>query len=90
MENNKYYVYILKCNDDTFYIGTTNNVEKRVATHNSGRGAKYTRIRRPVKLLYFEEQTNKSEALKREYILKKLTRRKKEEFLTTKNIDWRN
>lgn len=90
MENNKYYVYILKCNDDTFYIGTTNNVEKRVATHNSGHGAKYTRIRRPVKLLYFEEQANKSEALKREYILKKLTRRKKEEFLTTKNIDWQN
>lgn len=90
MAESKYYIYILKCADNTFYIGSTNNVDKRLATHNAGKGAKYTKNRLPVKLLYFEEHLNKSEALKREYELKQMTRRKKEKFLSEKNIDWLN
>jgi len=69
MEDSKYFVYMLLCNDKTFYTGTSNNVQKRVATHNSGKGAKYTKVRRPVKLMYSEELKNKSEALKREIAL---------------------
>lgn len=88
MEESNYYVYLLLCSDKTFYIGTTNDVSKRVATHNKGKGAKYTKIRRPVKLLYSENLHGKSEALKREHELKKLTRNQKEELLKENNIDW--
>lgn len=88
MDNN-YYVYILLCADSTFYIGTSNNVEKRVKTHNLGKGAKYTKVRRPVKLLYTETLPNKSEALKREIELKKFTRAKKENLLSNAGINWR-
>ncbi|GKQ42601.1 UPF0213 protein YazA [Companilactobacillus sp. RD055328] len=88
MEENNYYVYLLQCSDNTFYIGTTNDVEKRVATHNAGKGAKYTKIRRPVKLLYFEDLHTKSQALKREHELKKLSRIKKEELLIKNHIKW--
>ncbi|MGR3741685.1 GIY-YIG nuclease family protein [Companilactobacillus sp. DQM5] len=88
MENNSYFVYILQCRDKTFYIGTTNDVKKRVATHNAGKGAKYTKMRRPVKLLYFEDLKTKSNALSREYELKKLSRIKKEAFLRKKHISW--
>lgn len=71
-----YYVYILECFDKTYYIGKTNNISKRLSAHNGliNGGAKYTRSRRPVFLVYFEEAKNASEALKREYILKQLTR----------------
>ncbi|MFD3158353.1 GIY-YIG nuclease family protein [Haloimpatiens sp. FM7330] len=68
------YVYILKCSDGTFYTGYTNNIEKRLKTHNDGKGAKYTRCRLPVKLMYFEQYETKSEAMKREYAIKKLKR----------------
>ncbi|APX72622.1 GIY-YIG nuclease family protein [Companilactobacillus allii] len=85
-----YYVYILLCADQTFYIGTSNNVLKRVETHNAGRGAKYTKARRPVKLLYYENLHDKSEALKREIKLKKLNRVKKESFLQENGINWRD
>ena len=79
---------MLLCNDKTFYTGTSNNVEKRVATHNSGKGAKYTKVRRPVKLMYTEELENKSEALKREIAIKKLTRKQKEQLLESNGINW--
>ncbi|WP_125761148.1 GIY-YIG nuclease family protein [Companilactobacillus hulinensis] len=85
-----YYVYILLCSDKTFYIGTSNDVEKRVATHNAGKGAKYTKTRRPVKLMYFENLHDKSEALRREIELKKYSRAKKESFLQSMGINWRD
>lgn len=71
------YVYILKCNDNTLYTGWTTDLKKRVKCHNSGKGAKYTRCRLPVKLVYFEELNDKPSALKREYEIKKLSRNKK-------------
>ncbi|CAJ1177625.1 UPF0213 protein [Companilactobacillus crustorum] len=90
MENNKYYVYMLLCHDRTFYTGTSNDVAKRVATHNSGKGAKYTKTRRPVKLMYTEELADKSAALKREIAIKKLSRQQKEALLENQGINWRD
>lgn len=75
------YVYIVECSDGTYYTGWTNNLEKRIKMHSNGRGAKYTRGRGPVKLVYYEEFNDKKEAMKREYIIKKLTRDKKEELI---------
>ncbi len=73
-----YFIYILKCNDGTLYTGSTNDIEKRVVTHNSGAtGAKYTKARCPVELIYQEEFETKSQALKREWEIKKLSRRDK-------------
>jgi putative endonuclease len=69
-----YYVYILECFDGTLYTGSTNDVEKRLETHNLGKGAKYTRGRLPVKLKYSEVFETKGEALKRESGIKKLNR----------------
>lgn len=68
------YVYILQCNDNTLYTGWTNNLQKRIATHSKGKGAKYTRCRLPVKLVYFEEYEDKISAQKREYEIKQLKR----------------
>lgn len=70
-----YYVYILRCKDGTLYTGYTNNLEKRIHDHNfSKTGAKYTRARRPVKLVYSENYRTLSQALKREIAIKKLSR----------------
>lgn len=71
------YVYILKCKDNSLYTGYTNNVVKRLEMHNSGKGAKYTMGRCPVELVYFETFNTKSEALKREYEIKQLSRQDK-------------
>lgn len=71
------YVYILKCGDGTLYTGWTNNLEKRVQAHNTGKGAKYTRARLPVELVYFEEFEEKVDAQRREYRIKKLSRKEK-------------
>ena len=71
------YTYIVKCSDETLYTGWTNNLKKRLEAHNSGKGAKYTKIRRPVELVYFEEYDTKQEAMKREYAIKQLSRQKK-------------
>jgi putative endonuclease len=72
------YVYILECSDKTLYAGSTNNIEKRLQEHNNTRaGAKYTRARRPVKLVYVEICSTPSAALKREVEIKKLSRAKK-------------
>lgn len=74
-----YTLYILKCSDDTYYTGITVNVEKRLIEHNSSdRGAKYTRTRRPVTLMYSESCSDKSSALKRELAIKKMKRAAKE------------
>ena len=71
----KYFVYILECSDKTLYVGSTNNLEKRLHNHNHSKsGAHYTKIRRPVSLKYSESFETKSEALKREITIKKFSR----------------
>lgn len=72
-----YYVYIVKCSDSSLYCGYTNDIEKRIKTHNDGLGAKYTKSRLPVSLVYLEEAETKSDALKREAAIKKLTKKQK-------------
>lgn len=75
------YIYILKCSDDTLYTGWTNNLDKRLETHSKGKGAKYTRARLPVKLVYWEKYDNKISAQKREYEIKQMSRKKKLELI---------
>jgi len=81
MRKNMNYTYILKCNDNTLYTGWTNNLEKRIEAHNAGKGAKYTKARLPVELIYYEKFETKEEAMRREYAIKKMTRKKKEELI---------
>ncbi len=71
------YTYILKCSDGSLYTGWTNRLEERVKAHNEGRGAKYTRGRRPVELVYYEVLETKEEALRREYTIKQMNRTQK-------------
>ena len=71
------YTYILKCSDGSLYTGWTNHLEERVKAHNEGRGAKYTRGRRPVELVYYERLETKEEALCREYAIKQMNRTQK-------------
>lgn len=78
-----HYTYILRCFDGSLYCGYTNDLEKRVCTHNAGTASKYTRARRPVKLIYYEEFESKSEALSREWHIKRLTRTEKLELINT-------
>lgn len=75
------YVYILACADGTFYTGWTTHLEQRIKTHNQGKGAKYTRSRLPVRLLYWEEYSDKGDALRREAAIKKMTRKQKEALI---------
>ena len=77
----EYYVYIVECADLSFYIGYTTNVERRVAIHNTGKGARYTRSRLPVKLLAYWSLPTKTEALRVEHKIKQLSRQKKEALL---------
>lgn len=72
------YTYILKCSDDTYYTGWTNNLEKRIIDHNQKKGAKYTKGRTPVSLAYYETFKTKEEAMKREYEIKQLSRKEKQ------------
>ncbi|KKT77468.1 MAG: hypothetical protein UW73_C0019G0003 [Microgenomates group bacterium GW2011_GWB1_44_8] len=81
-----WFVYILLCNDESYYIGSSNDVEKRFKEHLDGKGGRYTRSHKPVKLVYKEELANKSEALKREAELKKLTRIKKQALVGRSSI----
>ena len=76
-----YYIYILECADNTLYTGYTNDLDNRLKVHNQGKGAKYTRARLPVNLVYKEEFEDKSDACKREYHIKHMTRKKKEELI---------
>lgn len=78
MNEKKYYVYMLRCCDNSIYSGYTNDLKKRVKVHNSGKGAKYTRAHLPVELVYFEEFYTKSEAMQREYELKQYSHKQKE------------
>ena len=75
------YTYVLKCADGGLYTGYTTDLEARVATHNAGKGAKYTKTRRPVELVYYEVFASKNEAMKREAAIKKLSRTKKLEMI---------
>ena len=74
-------VYILRCADGTLYTGIAPDVEKRVQKHNEGKGAKYTRGRTPVELVYREDHPNRAEASKREYQIKQLSRAEKLELI---------
>lgn len=78
------YVYIVRCSDQTLYTGWTNHLEKRIEAHNAGKGAKYTKARRLVELVYFETFDNKGDALKREYQIKQLKRSEKEKLILRK------
>lgn len=80
------YVYILRCGDDSLYTGWTNNLEKRVNLHSKGKGAKYTKARLPVELVYFEEFEDKIEAMKREYEIKQLKRKEKLELIKNSKL----
>jgi len=78
----KYFTYILQCNDDTLYTGITTDVNRRVEEHNSSpKGAKYTKVRRPVTLVYTEELEDRSSACKREYAIKQLSRDEKKALI---------
>jgi len=77
------FTYILECADGTFYTGWTSDLEKRLADHNSKKGAKYTRCRVPVKLVYFESFITKQEAQKREYAIKQLKRTQKLQLISS-------
>ncbi len=76
-----WYVYILRCKDDTLYTGMTDDLHKRLEAHNSGKGAKYTRGRIPVEMVYHEVCATKMEACQREYRIKRLTRQEKLELI---------
>ena len=76
MEGN-WYLYILRCGDGTLYTGITTDVEKRLAAHRAGKGAKYTRARLPVELVYHETFETKEEALRREHAIKRMSREQK-------------
>lgn len=75
------YTYILRCGDGSLYTGWTNHLTKRVANHNAGRGAKYTKAHLPVELAYYETFETKEEAMKRECAIKKLSRPQKERLI---------
>ena len=78
-----WYLYILRCGDGTLYTGITTDIEKRLAVHSAGKGAKYTRGRLPLELVYRECCADHSAALKREYAVKKLTRQEKEALVAS-------
>lgn len=78
MEN---YCYILECCDGSYYTGWTNDLEKRIKAHQEGNGAKYTRGRTPVRLVYHETFPTKEEAMRREYEIKQLNRKQKEKLI---------
>ena len=84
---NENYTYILRCADGTYYCGWTNNLDRRLKAHNEWKGAKYTRSRRPVALVYYEAFSTKEEAMRWEYEIKQLPRKKKEELIFKQQTD---
>ncbi len=81
------YVYMLRCADSSLYTGWTNDLKRRVKAHQEGKGAKYTRSHAPVELVYSEELPDKTEALKREYAIKQMTREQKEALLKRNKLN---
>jgi len=87
-KNLSWKVYILKCSDDTLYTGVTNDINRRLKEHStSSLGAKYTRSRRPVELVYFESCDDKVRAMQREYAIKQFTRKEKLELISSAGKD---
>lgn len=84
MEEKANYTYLLRCADDSYYCGWTNDIDRRLAAHNAGTASKYTRSRRPVELVYYEAFATKQEAMSREYYIKKLSREEKLELIRQK------
>ena len=84
---NNSYVYILRCSDNTLYTGWTNDLDKRLKAHNDGRGAKYTKPRRPCELVYSESYPDRSSAMKRESEIKRMTRSEKLELISLHKRD---
>ena len=80
------YVYILKCADGSLYTGWTNDLKRRISSHNAGKGAKYTRFRLPVTLVYCEKWDTKELAMKREYEIKHMSRKKKMQLIENSGI----
>jgi len=80
-KNSNHFFYVLECADQSYYAGYTNDLEKRVATHNAGKGAKYTRARGPVKCIYVEKFETKQEAMRAEYAFKQLNRVQKSKYI---------
>lgn len=81
MEASRHYFYVLLCRDGSLYAGYTNNLDRRLKMHNDGKGAKYTKGRGPVRLVYSKSFEDKSDAMKAEYEFKQWTRKKKDDFL---------
>lgn len=81
MEKNEHFFYVLECSDGTYYAGYTNDLEKRIEVHNAGKGAKYTRAKRPVALIYYEQHETKQLAMKKEYAFKQLTKLQKIRYI---------
>lgn len=75
------YTYMVRCKDNSLYTGWTNNLEKRIEAHNIGKGAKYTKTRGPVELVYYEQFETKEEAMSREYAIKQMTKKQKEKLV---------
>ena len=84
-----WYLYILRCGDGTLYTGITTDIQRRLEAHRQGRGAKYTRGRGPLKLVYTETCANHSDALKRELEIKAMTREQKEALIETGTVCFR-
>lgn len=80
------YTYIVKCSDETFYTGWTNDLKKRIEMHNSGKGAKYTKARLPVELVYYEAFDTKEEAMSREWYIKRLSRSEKQKLIEAADL----
>lgn len=80
------YTYIVKCSDETFYTGWTNDLKKRIEMHNSGKGAKYTKARLPVELVYYEAFDTKEEAMSREWHIKRLSRPEKQKLIEAADL----
>ena len=80
------YIYIVKCSDETFYTGWTNDLKKRIEMHNSGKGAKYTKARLPVELVYYEAFDTKEEAMSREWHIKRLSRSEKQKLIEAADL----
>lgn len=78
------YTYMVECSDGSFYTGWTNDLEKRIKAHNEKKGAKYTRSRTPVRLVYYEAFMEKQDAMRREYEIKQYSRREKEALIRQK------
>ena len=80
-EKNRNYTYMVECSDGSFYTGWTTDVEKRIRMHNAKKGAKYTKSRTPVKLVYLEEADTKQQAMRREAQIKQLSRQQKKQII---------